>query len=205
MNVFVLNTGRCGSTTFVKACFHITNFTSAHESRAHLMGSERVNYPENHIESDNRLAWFLGRLDRRFGKDAVYVHLSRNKEEVISSFTKRFNYGILKAYRNGILMGVSENALPGSVASDYCETIEENIALFLKDKPVKMEFRLENAKRDFTLFWEMIGAEGDLDAALSEFDVTYNSSSAAPAGVVQRGLKKAERILKKLPAFLKEA
>jgi hypothetical protein len=205
MNVFVLNTGRCGSTTFVKACAHITNYTSAHESRAHLLGSERVNYPDNHIESDNRLAWFLGRLDRRFGEKAVYVHLSRDKEKVTLSFAKRFNYGILKAYRNGILMGVSENALPRAVAADYCETIEENIALFLKDKPRKMEFRLENAKHDFTLFWKMIGAKGDFDAALREFDVSYNSSSPASAGIVRRVIHKAERIFRKLPSFLKEA
>lgn len=169
------------------------------------MGSERLNYPDNHIESDNRLAWFLGRLDRRFGKDAVYVHLSRDREKVISSFAKRFKYGILKAYGNGILMGVSENVRPRLVAADYCETIEENIALFLKDKPLKMEFRLENAKHDFALFWKMIGADGDLDTALSEFDVTYNSSTAAPTGMLRRGLNKAERIFKKLPAFLKEA
>ena len=36
MNVFILNTGRCGSRTFARACAHITNYTSAHESRSGL-------------------------------------------------------------------------------------------------------------------------------------------------------------------------
>ena len=31
--------------TFEKACLHITNFTTAHKSRADKLGDERVNYP----------------------------------------------------------------------------------------------------------------------------------------------------------------
>jgi len=42
MNVFVLNTGRCGSTTFSKACQHVSNFTSQHESRVGLLGDARL-------------------------------------------------------------------------------------------------------------------------------------------------------------------
>ena len=49
MNVFVLNTGRCGSMTFVEACRPITNFSSAHESRCAKLGAERFAYPDNHI------------------------------------------------------------------------------------------------------------------------------------------------------------
>ena len=56
MNVFVLCTGRCGSTTFACACRHIENYTAAHESRSHLAGPERFAYPEDHIEVDNRLS-----------------------------------------------------------------------------------------------------------------------------------------------------
>lgn len=56
MNVFVLNSGRCGSTTFIAACRHITNYSSGHESRATLIGEERLAYPTQHIEADNRLS-----------------------------------------------------------------------------------------------------------------------------------------------------
>ncbi len=63
MNVFVLGTGRCGTTTFMKACRHVTNCTSGHETRVNHVGPERLSYPSNHIEADNRLSWFLGRLD----------------------------------------------------------------------------------------------------------------------------------------------
>lgn len=60
MNVFVLNTGRCGSMTFTKACSHIANYTSAHESRCGYLGKSRFDYPENDVEVDNRLSWVAG-------------------------------------------------------------------------------------------------------------------------------------------------
>lgn len=65
MNIFVLCTGRSGSKTFIKACNHITNYTCGHESRAKRAKLEsrlNLDYPPNHIEADNRLSWFLGRL-----------------------------------------------------------------------------------------------------------------------------------------------
>ena len=124
MNVFVLNTGRCGSTTFAKACGHISNFTCAHESRAGMLGDARFDYPANHIEADNRLSWLLGRLDEKYGDDAVYVHLLRDENDTARSFTKRYSGGIIKAYRgHGILLGVSEESDPMSVALDYCHTV----------------------------------------------------------------------------------
>ena len=176
MNVFILNSGRCGSTTFMKACQHITNYSADHESRVSLTGSARLDYPENHIESDNRLSWILGRLDQTYGDNAFYVHLSRNPEATIHSFSRRYDYGIMKAYREGILLDETEQTSPQELASDYLQTVESNIQLFLKDKTNKMPFTLENAKEDFKLFWNAINAEGDLKAALSEWDVSYNAS-----------------------------
>ena len=83
MNVFILNTGRCGSSTFIKACHHITNYTSGHETMSSQVLDARLGYSENHIEADNRLSWFLGRLDQKFGSEAFYVHLSRDKSATV--------------------------------------------------------------------------------------------------------------------------
>lgn len=179
MNIFVLNTGRCGSTTFIQACRHISNYTSAHESRSTLVGEARLAYPDNHIEADNRLSWILGRLDRRYGDDAVYVHLRRHDQATAHSFTRRYDFGIIKAYREGILLGLSEAPPPLQLALDYCETVNSNIEMFLKDKPRKMVFQLENAERDFRQFWQLIGAKGDLTKALGEFKVSYNASNSS--------------------------
>jgi len=176
MNVFILNTGRCGSTTFNMACEHITNFTSAHESRCDRLGEDRLAYPDNHIEADNRLSWFLGRLDNHYGDKAIYVHLMRNSHDTASSYAKRlFPGGIIPAYRKGILQHLPADISDMSVSLDYYDTVNSNIEHFLKDKTRKMEFNLENAKEDYKKFWELVGAEGDLDAAMAEFDIPYNS------------------------------
>lgn len=176
MNVFILNTGRCGSSTFIKACQHITNYTAAHESLLHKTGSQRLAYPDNHIEADNRLSWFLGRLDYSFGNDAFYVHLKRNLDDTAESFSKRIDFGILKAYEQGILMHEQHRLTADDIARDYIDTVESNIKLFLKDKTHTINVSLENVKADFTRFWSSINAEGDLQAALNEWNIIYNAS-----------------------------
>ena len=176
MNIFILNTGRCGSTTFIEACRHITNYSAGHETRTARIGEARFDYADNHIEADNRLSWFLGRLDRRFGDDAAYVHLRRDDEATARSFVKRFEHGIIKAYWNDVLMGQLPEGNPLSVSLDYCETVNENIRAFLKGKSRKMDFRLENATQDFARFWEFSGAEGDFERAAAEWETRHNAS-----------------------------
>ena len=173
MNVFVLCTGRCGSVTFSKACEHIKNFTTGHETMAGKYPTLRLMYPANHIEVDNRLSWFLGRLDETYGDNAVYVHLMRNPNAVAQSLLKRWNMGVVMSYRTGILAraGGKEDV---AITLDFCDIVNSNIRLFLKDKTKKMEFRIETAKSDFQKFWWLIGAQGDLEVALNEFDVRYN-------------------------------
>ena len=176
MNIFILNTGRCGSTTFIKACQHISNYSSAHESQSTLIGEQRLAYPENHIEADNRLSWILGRLDKIYANNAFYVHLSRDKNKTAESFARRNDFGIMKAYREGMLMQEQQSNSSLELAQDYIETIESNIALFLKDKTHTLEFSLENAEQDFKQFWKQIKAEGDFNAALAEWKTSYNAS-----------------------------
>ena len=175
MNIFILNSGRCGSTTFIKACQYISNYTASHESRIGIPGPERLAYPDNHIEADNRLSWFLGRLDLAYGNDACYVHLKRNPEATANSFSRRSQFGIMKAYREGIYLLDNEHD-DRILANDYLATIDANIELFLKDKDRKMEFILEDAKTCFRNFWKLINADGDLEAALREWDVRHNRS-----------------------------
>jgi hypothetical protein len=207
MNIFVLNTGRCGSTTFIKACEHITNYSSAHESRSGFIGEAHFQYPPNHIEADNRLSWFLGRLDKIYGNDAFYVHLKRNEFDTARSFVKRFNTGIIGAYRANILMRCPPDSDSMAVCLDYCHTVNDNIELFLKDKTKVMAFSLETAKEDFHSFWDLINAEGNLSAALAEWDIAYNVSlqnhddSVKKKHLVTRPAPKLVKILRRLQPF----
>ena len=179
MNVFVLCTGRCGSLTFAKACEHITNYTSGHESKIHDAGYKRLNFPDNHIEIDNRLVWFLGRLHFIYSKDSFYVHLKRKDTEVANSFVKRLRedatIGIISVYDKSIHLG-QRTLSSFALCLDFVNTVNCNIKFFLQDKPNCIDFNLETAKEDFVIFWRWIKAEGDLNAALKEWDTKYNVS-----------------------------
>ena len=209
MNVFILSTGRCGSTAIARACKHIINYTSAHESRCELMGDARLAYPDNHTESDNRLSWYLGRLHTKYGDDAFYVHLSRNRQRVAESYAGRDNlsYGIMQAFR-GIM--ITEKELdPLELAHEVCETVDSNIDFFLRDKPRVMRVCIEDAEAWFPEFWEWIGAEGDQAEALREFTVLHNATrdpalNSRPP-LLTRIARKGQRIAPKFPEFLLEA
>ena len=167
MNVFVLNTGRCGSMTFSRACSHITNFTAGHETNNGKL--DRLTYPDNHIEVDNKLSWFLGSLDALY-PDAFYVRLYRNPEATVSSFRKR---------KGSIVDGFATYILntKRSRHTDrlYVSTVDANIRKFLHDK-YYVNMDIDSSLLAFKNFWMLIGAEGDLDAALNEFKIKYNSS-----------------------------
>lgn len=175
MNVFVLCTGRCGSTTFTRACSHITNYTAGHESRAGRIGPDRFAYSDNHIEADNRLCWLLGRLDQHYGDDAWYVHLVRDSRRVAESFCHRFGIpgGIASAYRDAILG--NRDLAPIQAATDYVHTVNANIGFFLRDKTKVMNIAVERAEQDFPIFWRWIGAQGSLADAMGEWRIRYNS------------------------------
>jgi len=174
MNIFVLCTGRSASTTFARAAAHLSNFTAGHETRAGRLGRDRVTFPPNHVEVDNRLTWFLGRLDAAYPQ-AFYVHLRRDREETARSFLARYDSGIIAAYRRSILMDLPESADPMAVCRDYVDTVTAQIDHFLRDKPRWMEVRVENAKVDFAAFWERIQGQGDIAGALLEWDVRHNA------------------------------
>lgn len=175
-NVFVLCTGRNGSVTFAKACGLLTNYTSGHETHWRVTGDARTNYPNNHIEVDNRLSFFLGALDQKYGDDAIYVHLRRDPNEVAESYNKRWHVlgGLMKNWTAGISGGINLD-LPA--ARFMIDTIEQNITHFLKDKTQKIVIQLDTLAQQMPEFLEMIGAKGDMDAVMATLVETHNPSS----------------------------
>ncbi len=182
MRVFILCTGRCGSMTFHKACTHITNYSTGHESRTSFFGYDRLAYPSHHIEVDNRLSWHLGLLDERFGGEPFYVHLERNRDDVAHSFYKRYfrPHSIIDAFAAGVRMLPPKRLTQEQrlqLCYDYVDTVTANIQLFLKDKPKYLCLNITNIEKDFRPFWERIGAAGDFERAMSEFKLLYNADS----------------------------
>lgn len=185
--VFVLSTGRCGSTTFTRACDHLTNYTAGHETRSRRLGDARFAYPARHIESDNRLSWHLGSLGARFDDAQVlYVHLHRDREAVAQSFLKRwdstFRPSMISAFGHGIVQRSKDwpESRRISVCRFYVDTVTANIQEFLRNR-AHLRVDTDQPQRDFHPFLDRIGAEGDLDAAMGEWQVRHNSSpTAAP-------------------------
>ncbi|MFO8086269.1 MAG: hypothetical protein R6T91_00500, partial [Bacteroidales bacterium] len=57
---------------------HLDGMTAGHETNRQKIDS-RLDYPDNHVEVDNRLVWFLGGLDKRYDDgNTFYVYLTFN-------------------------------------------------------------------------------------------------------------------------------
>ena len=82
----------------------------------------------------------------------------------------------MKAYREGLLLGGEPAQTSLEIALDYIDTVEANISSFLENKSDAMVVNLEKSEQDFRLFWERIGARGDLRAALDEWQTPHNAS-----------------------------
>jgi len=180
MNVFVIGTGRCGSVTFSKACQHIANYTSGHETHAGILTDERLKYSDAHVEVDPHLAWTLGLILNRY-PNAFYVHLQRRRDEVLQSWFRR---GIHPNRGAAPLIDVmfqtnsarlSPHQYRDSLALLY-DTVTANVANGLTQVR-SMDVWLHEAKESFPAFWRAIDAEGDLESARCEFDKHYNQSS----------------------------
>lgn len=195
MRVFVLCAGRTGSVSLMRACAHMTNFTAAHESNVSVIGAARLDYPDQHIEVDNRLAWFLGGLDERYGAEPLYVHLRREPAQVAKSHARRRHRpgSIVRAFARSIYLHLPMRVDWEQVALDYVQAVDANIQLFMRDKPHTMEMQLETRRADFAALWERIGAEGDLDAALRELDVRHNASESNDVSSLVRQAGRAAR------------
>ena len=164
MNVFVLCTGRCGSVTWAEACKHISNFTAGHESRWGRFGADRLDYPDRHIEVDNRLVWYLGLIDRLYGGDAFYVHLVRNRQAVIASYVERHHRELMAGWR--CITDMELAGTPEQRASDYVDAANAAIESFIRDKPYWLRVNIETAVDSFCEFCSAIGAVVDDAKAL---------------------------------------
>jgi hypothetical protein len=134
-------------------------------------------YPNQHIEVDNRLSWLVGRLP----KDAYYVWLRRNREDIEKSFANYPKSEILSTFWFGILQRREPSIDALFLIRNYLDSVEANIALFLdsvkRSAAGTREIWIDNnLKSSFLEFWEDIKAEGDQEAALGELELKHNST-----------------------------
>ena len=179
MRVFVLTAGRTASQTVALACEHIEGMTAAHESRRRMI-NERLNYPDNHIEVDNRLVWFLGSMERLYDDaDTFYVFLRRDPEKVASSYIKRWHItvSIVRAFYHGILMCRHEKPTEAEKLAStrlFVQTVEDNVRSFLSRHPHHVVINTETLEADFFAFMDTAGLNGDREAIRETLNSTNN-------------------------------
>lgn len=167
MNVFLLSPGRTATTTLAHAFSYVDGYTSSHESRTKYLSDDRVDYPSNHIECDNRLSWFLPRLSKKYAASGVLVSVLRDKNLIAKSYDQRWeNINIMKAYSQGILRrDLSDNNF--SVCVDYVCNIYEQINYFSKDWENFVEIDLKCPEKGVEKLLKIMGKESDFEKVIS--------------------------------------
>lgn len=180
MRVFVLTTGRAASATFSEAAALIDGMTAGHETHRGMVDG-RLDYPDNHIESDNRLVWFLGSLDRLYDDaDTFYVYLHREPESVARSYLERWHItvSVVRAFYHGILMHKNKPDAERALAACrlFVTTVDDNIRFFLKHRQNWAEVRLGSLEADFFQFMDKAGLRGDRDKIAAALRHRSNAS-----------------------------
>jgi hypothetical protein len=189
MRVFVTGTGRCGTTTFKEACRHITNYTAGHETNRHKADMNNLEYPDNHIEVDPHLWAMLPLLEKKYPR-SCYVHIRRNRAEVIESWWKREanqlpGSGLGLASLAAPFVQLNVNNLKSQhqfypAAKLMYDVITSNIDHFLQNTRVNSCITLQLGLitvAEWRNFWDLIGAEGDFVASCQTWDTVHNAGA----------------------------
>ena len=166
------------------------NYTAAHESMFGRPAAERFGpngYRDQHIEADTNMAWFMGPLRKRYGDNAYYVHLKRNRDATAKSLMGLIGRGgFADGYAGTMFLSNTpprENLEQSCLTMlyDYVDTMTANIDWFLEHHPAgkQVTIDIDKPQHRFLQMWNDIDAKGNLGAALREFNTHYNAGQEA--------------------------
>lgn len=165
MNVFVVGTGRCGTTTFSEACKFATNFTVAHESNAGRPYD--FDYPPDHIEVDAPLAFWMPTLRLKY-PGCKFVHLWRQREECVRSMVKN-DPEITRWFARMLYHWPEATPEEGAAALyDVINNVATGADVF--------HLRLKYAADRWREVWDWLGLSGDFDRSREEWSVKHNAT-----------------------------
>ena len=168
MNVFFVSPGRTGTKSISRVLKTIDGFTSLHESRVQELGESRIEYPDNHLESDNRLTWFMPQLTKKYSDKALLVIVHRDREEVARSYNDRwYKINIMKGYSQGILLrDLSDNNL--DVCRDYVNHVYTTLDYFKDSWKNVIEMNIKDPDEGIRGVLEFIGKEDYFEEVIKE-------------------------------------
>jgi hypothetical protein len=159
MRIFVVGTGRCGTTTFAHAAAYLDNYTVCHESHAGRVGD--WSYPDQHIEVSAQLALGIPLLLERY-PGARWVHLVRDRQPTVESMVAvSANY--LRAF--GLYWFHAPDADPAAIAGALHDTVN---ALCEDLLPDAFRFELDRAAELWPHCWEFMGGPTGFASRLHE-------------------------------------
>jgi hypothetical protein len=178
MRIFVTGTGRCGSVTFSRACRHLANYTCGHETHTNKPTVEGLRgdvanweYPDNHVEVSPQLVIGIPILRRRY-PEARWVHLlRRDRDACAHSLCGRSD---MRAFAKYWFLNADPDEL--SVAYAVYDTVRSLCEALLPDA---FTLELEQARSQWTACWEFMGARGDFQRSLREWDTRHNATPQA--------------------------
>lgn len=182
MRVFVVGTGRCGTSTFRHAASLALNKSVRQES-AYWNGVSHREYLDGCIEIGHQLTWVLSYLLHRY-RDSKIVHLVRDKESCVRSLQKN-GLGTIPSWYNMLYAGCHENGNPCPPCSDLFDIYYDQVNFSIPNvTPTHRYFRLklEAAKEQWRACWDWMSCEGDFERSLACWAKKYNQDGCGSDG-----------------------
>lgn len=168
-NIFIISPGRTATYAMSKAFSNVSDYTCAHESRVGFFNDQRINYPDNHIELDNRLSFYLPQLTRKYSKkNSLLVIVNRDRNSIAKSYNKRWRkINIMKAFSQGIHMNdLQSNNIDVCLA--YVNYIYETIDYFKPQWDNVLEIEFSDLNFGIEQILKKINKINDLENVLEE-------------------------------------
>ena len=166
MRIFVVGTGRCGSSTFYQACKTITNYTCGHETFAGQV--HNFEYLDNHIEVAVQNVQALALLQNKYPNNMIVQLIREPKGCIQSLFEQCPEY--LKAWSFQVYLTTE---VTEKVAEAYYHCVNQHIAKI----PNLVTVRVDDLEWFWARFIQSIGAECDMEQAQKILSRKYNPGS----------------------------
>jgi hypothetical protein len=172
VNVFVVGTGRCGTSTFYQAARTIVGFTAGHETTAGTVPSWQ--FADQHIEVAAQLVYGIPRLRATY-PDARWVHLVRDREPCVRSLARQCWESMAAFAKQWFLC---DHPADVALAAEQFHDLTNELIEALLPPDATMKIRVEELVEAWPRFCEWIGAEYDEEAAAGILHRKYNPGTA---------------------------
>jgi hypothetical protein len=192
MRIFVVGTGRNGSSTFYHAASHATNFQVNHETWRSKSPSNSCyvdvrDKKRDQIEISSSVPFFIVQIMRKY-PESKFIHLVRRRtkcrDSLVEHHTSRMRAWAWNWFSD------REPKMKNVAGAYYDATAESLHSLLPRDQTLTLP--LEEAKTRWAAVWEFMDCEPGVDspefaASLAEWDRRYNAGACGDVAGMPAG------------------